>query len=200
MKRLLVQLLFTPLPLTAVIMLVVKFGALRAAPPELANLTVCALPCWNQIIPGMTSMEEAHHLLIGAGYQVRRGPSFRSVETVYNAVGSLEPCEIWLTRQANTVEILWLRYCSEVRLGSIMALIGTPEGILTGSSSGQYLLYAGTRVNVQTDYWAWSDADSPIRSIVISPEPRATSNNIYPWHGFVLRWRYCQLESAPDCD
>jgi hypothetical protein len=185
------------------------FGALgwgqvvAQAPLPLANLDACTLPCWNDIYPYQTELEQADALLQNAGYNTRRD-YFRHNFVAYS--GSSRACAVRLSYVGTRVSIIWLSECYNVRLGDLMAIMGAPEAILPSATT---LSFRNEQVTVtvwgdQCDQWFEPFAE--VKTIYLDLPERwiyrteMIRQEFFPWRGFMNRRHYQQREpSMPKC-
>lgn len=179
-------------------------GGLQTPNPSLdgfdAGCNEAARPCWQGIVPGVTTISAAREIVEALGYE----PDNTSIELsdrvfVYRSAALSPGCvDLYYVSGMGLLESVVLR-CMSLRVGDIVQHFGMPAqrwGILDGLEALHYphrfevsFNYARSRLN------AYRQVDSLY--------VRASQNNLFnpplavKWHGFVPVWRYCQLEA--DC-
>jgi hypothetical protein len=141
-------------------------------------------------VPGVTDAEAAKEALHRVGVSIlRMGVSYPSFTYFYSVRDKLPGlCSVSLRISNGIVTALGLVYCEEttMQIGEAAALLGLPHRV--SSRPPHYVGYGFMTFN---PYSWWSLHDSLGRIGLSAPlEPRS----LYAWHGFVRKWRYCQLE------
>jgi hypothetical protein len=166
-------------------------------------------PCWNGIVPGVTSVDNARDRLTTLGYQP--GSFNDSLRFYYFYSRRLQPgcVKVGYGRDSDIVSYLRLYCMDEMSIGLFASVGGVPQVVTyrrsTTSGDTEYLAYApdhplnGVMLVVGL---GWRSVNSSIASIdLFAPgifrQSAATPGN---WHGFIPMWRYCRLEPAyPRC-
>ena len=163
-------------------------GTLQQPHATLAEFDGCSLPCWQGIIPGVTSSYDANNILIQNGYRVR-DDKFQPYIIMYRAPGGRLLCEISMFYRDELVDLVEMKSCGDMYLGDLMTVLGSPQGIFFGRGRG-VLSYAEDSVRIAS--FNWTTPFSRVSSVTIYRQDNQA--RIWPWHGFVPRWRYCELE------
>lgn len=215
MSRLLLKpILVMTLTFTAFSLAARALGSAQPPNPALAGFTVgCEgkpQPCWHGIVPGVTTLFDTKLILENNGYDY--GPYSSSNTGVSGITARLRPnrtCKAWFIYDGNDVLMNFsIQYCSGLRFGELMSFLGTPQ--LTHDCSFVDQNNVGNRPlqivyeNLLTinPYQEIAHNDVPglspgwIVSQITSNMPRKYSKPLQPWSGFVLSWRFRQLEEA----
>jgi hypothetical protein len=189
MRLSLLSLLLTTL-FAGLALLAASIGTLQQPHATLSEFEGCSLPCWQGIVPGVTDRYEASSILMQNGYRVR-DDKFQPYIIIYRAPGGRLLCEISMFYREELVDLVEMKSCGDMYLGDLMTVLGSPEGIFFGRNRG-VLSYAGDSVRVTS--FSWTTPFSLVSSVIIYRQDNQA--HIWPWHGFLPRWRYCQLESV----
>jgi hypothetical protein len=166
-------------------------GRTRPDNPVLAGFstgcTADAGLCWNGIVPGVTTPEEAYRLLREVGVRSGLGslPQRARIFSHYlTSPGLPFLCALEIQVRNRIVVAIGLQYCPEVKLkvGEVAAVLGFPDRMFTRPRSLTY----GVRAE---QHYAWWSVFDPVGSVHL-----AAPSNMRRWRGFVPPWRYCQLE------
>jgi hypothetical protein len=183
----------------------VQVGASIGAPPStLAGLDDCVLPCWRNIIPRTTPLETAEAILLDAGYQQMQS-SERYDVIVYSPPQETQACNVGIYYNRVTVVTVTLSRCQGLRLGDLLAILGSPEGILR---NGRALTFRAGTVIASTMQQTCEDWFSPHQEVFAiylnnpGPQPRrriidytpALARSAFAWHGFASRTYYQSVE------
>jgi hypothetical protein len=136
-------------------------------------------PCWFGIMPGVTTVNEAKLLL-----------------------SQFSPNELDCTRFWQSEMIVYqIRLCSPTRIGDLDYYFGNIHKLFldpTFEVTFPSLLFQDGNIQALPRYdvykyheYRYSPFD-PYFFILVNSVPPAIQ--IYNWHGFVPKWRYCQLE------
>jgi hypothetical protein len=189
----------------------IAFGKAQPPHPALAGFGVCdGRPCWNGIVPGVTTMEQANQLITAAGYtDPPEFDDFVRRETVswnFFAPANSRLCNVSLWYRSidlttvdptSVVSAVSLTACDDLTLGELMTEIGDPNGvrqITMGIPEGPILLLNGVNV-VIGNWWRVNSTNYAIRL------NGSSSLGGSPWVGFVNPALYCYLTdySLPLC-
>lgn len=171
-------------------------GARQAAHDALngfgTNCPQQAQPCWNGLVPGVTSYDEARAAL----------PRLGQVRSAYNSLNEsyalyLQPlhdptiCTVIVELHREVVSSVQLQPCpaANLQLGDLSALLDLTE--TTNSVATLDLVF--DRIRIKTRWWQTPRAR--ISHITLAARPQPDEKRL-PWHGFVRLWRYCQLEPS----
>jgi hypothetical protein len=173
----------------------------RVQPPKAALMgfmTGCedkTQPCWYGIVPGVTGVQEVLQIMAGTGEpDVARSIFSRDYTLLFTLPDSSVYCRLSLDFVADIVNQGQITPCP-----SVTVYIGDVAGAL--ENAGQFvslppnkLVYGGFSVNVV----GWPEPFTPIHYMrLLSPD---TPIQHFPWFGFMMRGRYCQLvPSYPVC-
>ncbi|MEO8612114.1 MAG: hypothetical protein ABI690_29725 [Chloroflexota bacterium] len=176
-------------------------GAQRPPHPALVGFVPCmgeARPCWNGIIPGVTSINEMHQIMAFAGPGVALFDDLTESYSVYFILPQPSPvCVAMFQFDQHVVGRIQLQICrtANVRVGDLTTTFGMPQQLVV--IPPQDLVYNHLAVNSKALNF---QPYSPI-SFMNVLELTQISQPFYKWHGFVPLWRYCQLEpNYPLCD
>ncbi|NWF69629.1 MAG: hypothetical protein HXY40_11140 [Chloroflexi bacterium] len=181
---------------------VIAFGGARPLHPGLRGfVSGCERlpqPCWYGIQPGRTTLDEVPALLTAQGFAV-------SPLAAANLSGSVVDITRWIIIEATCREIVleWdttgvirgitFGACYGLPMGELDALFGSPIEIAYFSSTIQ-VAYPGGQMAV--------GALLPRHSPYVTAGGMVLGEGSYRpvtaggWHGYVLFWRYCQLEPS----
>lgn len=188
----------------------IAFGKAQPPHPALAGFGVCdGIPCWNGIVPGVTTMEQANQLIAAAGYT--SPPEYlgfiRHYDEAwfYTAPENSQLCNlaVWYynnsyvfepfirSNESSLVDKLSFTKCGNLTFGEFMTEMGEPNGLLymvdgTGTPEGLVLVYEGFWVR-PLGWWHVYDTDFEIRL------NGGSSMYEMPWVGLVRRSLYCYL-------
>jgi hypothetical protein len=170
-------------------------GTLRPRHPALEEFAIdCenqSEPCWNGIVPGMTTVNQASQM----------------IHWELKAINSLPPesrwdfelpdapaiCRIVIEAIGDTIAWIRIQYCpdSSVRIGDVFAELGLPARIL---GANRELGYGGAQTN---NFGWWSPFD---QATAIGLMPSGINPDPVNWYGFIPKWRYCQVVAdTPGC-
>ncbi len=173
-------------------------GSAQPAHPALRGFTEnCAgeMPsCWYGIVPGLTTASEALTLMTRAGAvqvfpnQLNPAYLYFSMPAPYSAC-----IAAFQTKTEMVVEgRILVCFTADMRLGDVLALWGWQGDMV--STPPHDLTYDLVSINAD----GWPAPFTRISNINLLAD--AHSGPRFRWHGFVPRWRYCQLEpSYPRC-
>jgi hypothetical protein len=173
-------------------LITLAWGRAQAAHPAMAGLAVCDLICWKDIEPGVTTRDQAQRLLVAAGYPnlLIDHPSYKMFFLTTN---SPYICRMALGFKQGTVVSLLLEYCenARVQIGDIASILGIPERVIYARfrEKAYELIYASGVPLSTMDRWSLFNR---VRRLNI--QTVGDNSAVFAWHGFVPRWRYCQLE------
>lgn len=200
MLRLLSFTLIFPSLFAALALSAIYVGNTMGAPPALAGLDDCALPCWRGITPRGTLLELADGVLTSAGYE-RAQSSERYRVVVYRPTAETPACNVGMSYSSGTVITITLSLCKDVRLGDLLAILDAPEGIIR---NGRALTFRGGTIIVSQLVQTCGDWFSPLNQVFAiylnNPGPpvrRAVTDynptlarSAFVWRGFATRARY----------
>jgi hypothetical protein len=157
-------------------------------------------PCWNGIVPGLTTLDETRRIMAYAGTGVTLFNDLTESYTVYFIPPQPSAiCVILFQMNQLVVGRIQLQICKEanVQVGDLTAVLGLPERMVLVSPPN--LGYGQVAINI-LNWRAQFTPDSQV-SFINLLQPYSPNRTFYGWHGFVRAWRYCQLEPAyPLCD
>jgi hypothetical protein len=181
---------------TALNVLAGLLGTLRPPHPALAGFTACpdeSQPCWNGIIPGVTTIEQSRQIMAFAGPGVTLFDDLTEIYTLYYILPQPSPiCVVHFVIDRTVVGRIQLQICrdSALKVGDLTNTLGLPQNLVIVAP--QNLVYAHVTVNTK-GFDTPFRPDSPI-SFVNVLQPAQIKQQLFAWHGFIPRWRYCQLE------
>jgi hypothetical protein len=150
-------------------------------------------PCWNGIVPGMTTVDEMRQIMAYAGAGVTLSEELTDSSLLYFIPPPPSPICMALFELSETlVERVQLLVCKEadVKIGDLTGALGLPQHLFVVPP--QNLVYGYITVNAE----GWRKPVSPtsqVSYINLLQAPHITQR-LFAWHGFVPTWRYCQLE------
>ncbi len=171
-------------------------GARQPANPALDGFdTGCAgelQPCWNGLVPGVSTYDDALAAL----------PRLGEVRSAYNSLNEsyalyLQPrhdpaiCSVIVELHREVISTVQLQPCpaADLQLGDLSALLD-----LTGTANRVATLdLVFDRVRIKTRWWQTPRAR--VSNITLAARPQPDERRL-PWHGFVRLWRYCELEPS----
>lgn len=171
-------------------------GTLRPPHPALAGFMACtdeSQPCWNGIIPGVTTIEQTRQIMAFAGPGVTLFDDLTESYTLYFILPQPSPiCVALFQMDQQVVGRVQLQVCrdADVQVGDLTGTLGLPQELVM--IPPQNLVYGHIAVNAE----GWRTPFQPDSQISFMNvlRPNQISQNLYRWHGFVPLWRYCQLE------
>lgn len=184
----------------------------QALPPFLIGFDVgCQMlddPCWQGIVPGVTTLEETRQQLEEAGYQA--GIENASLRYYYFYSKKLKPGCVKVGYAEGRTVLSYLRlYCMEgVRVGDVSSSLGIPQSVVYRYSiygDAEFLTYntsgrlSGLTIVVGA---GWASPFNTISSLELFEVDRFDRlvTEASPWMGFLPMWRFCQLRpSYPRC-
>ena len=209
MRGLLLLAVLLSAALTVIGVGVVQLGSGQALPPIVNELDACGLPCWWNITPRSTELNEALDILIAQGYhEFMHDTRYRFI--VYDPA-DLTNCRVNMNYSGRTVTLLALTLCPGVTLGDVIAFLGEPEGILT---SGTALAFRGGHVIVNarmTICDPWFAPELPVQSLyflnagaaqrrVMATFTLSDAAQAFAWRGFASEAYYQRVEAGfPAC-
>lgn len=177
------------------------------------SISDCRLPCWNDIKPGFTTVEDAKAIL-----ENTKGIGKENVKTLYESVEihfsvSLDsPGVDQETRgdvfsDGRTVRELWLVNNLGISLGDLSDEIGEPDYVIslpfTGGGNTIIIIYANSGVSIQLSYETETiDSKSEIITLMLFDpadyyrlvsegkfsqggyNAEETQEIMYPWKGY----------------
>lgn len=180
--------------LTGLILIFVGWGVVFAKTlPPLANLDACALPCWNGITPGITSLREARALLLDQGYAIYDRSMFRG-RIEYRPPAGSNWCSAVLGSFDDTiVGYLHLIKCGDSRMGDIAGLLNRAEGTTSGYLLGWGPTYRQRSVTLLAFGRSNLSPHSQDFFVLLTAPSDAT---LFPWFGFMSWQQYCLREPS----
>jgi len=156
-------------------------------------------PCWYGIVPGVTTVDEAQHLLSARDYQFEPRLGRSALEMVYQhrQINRCTISLIWIY-SSSIVDVLSIQYCKDLQLGDILAILGTPESVLLPEhSSSSICLYFESKRIILTSASGWllqNHVDGI--NLVDSNTSFCTynSSDLLPWYEFVSPGRFGEIE------
>jgi hypothetical protein len=150
-------------------------------------------PCWYGIVPGQTDLPIAEQTVIQQGYQIGQNQSDRSIEFIGNEVNDFRRIILW--RLEGHVEAVSLLYPTYMQLGDAIAVLGVSFGISSifhAETIG--LAYPDETFSITLDWNTISLHERETIAFLLTAPYVNSPPPLRPWHGFVPKWRYCQLE------
>jgi hypothetical protein len=156
---------------------------------EQIGLADCGAPCWEGIIPGQTTTEQAVTRLRERGLIQQRPVIFQRGRTslIMPLDGEDNQCQAVVTLVGGRVTQAGVIYCfsGPVQVGDVMLAFGLPDTI---HISSQYLAVIGTAAIRTLDGWRSPFSTVLEVTIVIPPDdPPGVA-----WRGFAPLWKLCQ--------
>ena len=145
-------------------------------------------PCWYGVIPGITTEQETYQLMAFAGTpRLANLLSGQGFSIIFRFPDPSPYCNAVFFVRDVTVYRAEFSLCRDrdIRVGDLAALLD--PGHIEISMPPNELVYDGVSMNIEE----WPNLYRHVTYLTLlaptSDYPR------YPWHGFVSRWRYCQL-------
>jgi hypothetical protein len=152
-------------------------------------------PCWFGIMPGVTTVEKAQYRLLMLGYHY-------AIDNWYAAPEGSNMCNVHLTFDKDIpakpyIYSLEMNECVTMVLGDLMLGLGGVKGVLIGAGGGLFLKMRDT-ILIQTNAFdpGWKSPFIKFGSINILNEDPNSPEVYFKWHGFIPKWRYCQIEAV----
>lgn len=154
-------------------------------------------PCWRGIIPGMTDVKDATAILEGLRYtRTQRGYELSDRVLPYRSQDeSLRCIDLYFGYRIIGISTVVL-HCMNLRVGDVMTVLGTPQARVSYGTLGEAWLY--DRVVVRLGAGWQRQPMAMIDHIRLLMDNAGYIRAAAPWHGFLPRWRYCQLEPEYD--
>ncbi len=139
-------------------LIVLAFLLASCAPaPELRDSTLlqdeslidrsgdCEAPCWRGIVPGETPWRDALTLVEDdatlTNLQLEQVPDSAAIVAAFQGAGSEQPCCQLLTREGNTVDVIFLRIAPNISVRDVIEAWGEPQYALGSPfSDGQAIM------------------------------------------------------------
>ncbi|MBL8164565.1 MAG: hypothetical protein JNJ61_21425 [Anaerolineae bacterium] len=178
------------------------FGALAVGAADAANPALLGFrqgcedqpqPCWYGIIPGVTDVNHATAILEGMLYTRSQGGYELSDRVIpYRSQEESPRCtDIYFGYRIIGVRTVVL-YCMALRIGDVMTMLGPPHARISYGPLGEAWLYDRVVVRLAA---GWQQQPSAmVDHIRLLLDNAGYVKTAAPWHGFLPRWRYCQLE------
>jgi hypothetical protein len=205
-------LLVTPILLLvffSLAMLAKVLGAQQPINPALAGfIEGCEdkpQPCWYGMMPGIT-VEEGWDILDAQNY-LFVDPSKEGFADAGNPYYQSKWCNIYFQPSFpadETINLIEISHCKGIRLGDVMAILGSPEALVLEYTNIAFQ-YVDGGILVSTTPANTVDLNlgpptKEIYSITFLYNPDYIRTETFPWHGFTRRWGYCSMEPAgPYC-
>ncbi|MBN8593266.1 MAG: hypothetical protein J0M33_16030 [Anaerolineae bacterium] len=173
--------------LTLLLMLPARSDAGRL---ERLGLTRCDnTPCWESLIPGLTTTEDAVALLLERGFIQQRPVIFRRGRTslIMPLAGENNLCQAVVTLVSGQVTQAGVNYCfsRQVRVGDVLLAFGFPDQMRITS---EYLVIFDQAAIRTRDRWLNPFSRVQELSLVVPPDdPQPVA-----WKGFAPLWKQCQ--------
>lgn len=143
----------------------------------------CALPCWNGITPGITTRTELVERLTALAYRPLAANPEGSQSLDY-VPPDLTRCRVQAVLQDEVVIRIRLQACPPTRIGDLIRLAGSPDGVIADRFA---LVYQGGEVLVYANRIICERRFTP-ETFIGMIELRtldAPLSAIYPWRGFI---------------
>jgi hypothetical protein len=159
-----------------------------------------AIPCWNGIVPGVTSFQEAADLLRLRGYQVQLDQRFYLDRLdLYGYSPDSGGCDLitfasFPSIGNPTIKSFMLVDCPSFSVGDVLLHLGEPTQIGMCATADVPVYSYDRRLNIFPDphvQQRWLSPHQTIKRIALVHR----FDEVPPtgWYGFVPRWRYAQL-------
>lgn len=162
-------------------------------------------PCWQGIVPGVTTVDELRPPLSDIILRVTATDTVAAntipIPVTYHFMHSEVPslCPASIEVIGEVVFAIMLEFCEPVQLGDLALIAGMPTRVY--GSVGSFRMTPNPIAPIPRDlrdviygahhqrYSLWSPHDR-LSTVYL----RSTQDVSERWHGFVPAWRYCQLE------
>jgi hypothetical protein len=103
---------------------------------------------------------------------------------------------IKLWHSNNAIDALAVLYPTSMRLGDAIAVIGSPSGVSSFSEAENLLSLAYPDRSLRMTIIRSNPSlyEQAIAGFMLTTPEFISPPLLTPWHGFVPKWRYCQLE------
>jgi hypothetical protein len=176
----------------ALILLMSMFGSTQPIHPALGGFVEgcegVPQPCWNGIVPGITSVKEIKIILLSLKYS----PARFNNDSFW---GAGDVCNILISSDSRFREAIRLTFCRT------LPTIGDVMSIITLQPSSATINYCSREFIISHDRWQLNANGSTVNGSahdlwLFAPpdEPRLSR-----WRGFALRWFYEQNLTPRDC-
>ncbi len=151
-------------------------------------------PCWFGVMPGVTTIDELYQLLNFIKVPRTRNILSQGFALVFTLPQPWPYCHAIFNIRDNVVVRGEISLCRQpiIRVGDLAALTAdSPPGI---SLPPEELIYGALALNVK----GWVELTNHVTYItLLAPDAQYPH---YPWHGYVLKERYCQfVHNYPSC-
>lgn len=172
-------------------------GAARPPIAALEGFEGCAFPCWYGIALDRAYDDYEQRLLpalAAVGYEeqsVQNDDGGYTVTYVYSAIGR---CDVEIDVQWHMEAVfITLTHCPDVRLGDLMAVIGSPSMI---AADGTEMRFDSGGVSVRAGLQSgdWVSWFTPVTQIQMATDGAAPFFCAYTWVGMQPRWLYYQMQ------
>jgi hypothetical protein len=183
--------------------LALSVGGLKPAHAALDGFVeTCAdkpQPCWNGIVPGVTTIDETRRIMAYAGSGVTLFNDLTEEYMLYFILTPPSPiCVAQFLLDREVIARVQLQVCREadMTIGDLTGTFGLPRQVVM--IPPQNLVYGEIAVN--TEGWLMPLLPYSQISFINLLRPSSVRQRFFDWHGFVPAWRYCQLEpDYPSC-
>lgn len=157
---------------------------------ERLGLVACdGLPCWQTLIPGLTTTDEAVTVLLGRGFIQQRPVIFQRGRTslIMPLDGKNNLCQAVVTLLGGQVTQAGVNYCSSrtVQVGDVLLAFDFPDQMQITS---EYLVIFDQAAIRTRDRWLSPFSRVQELSLVVPPDtPQPVA-----WQGFTPLWKQCQ--------
>jgi hypothetical protein len=152
-----------------------------------------AQACWHGIIPGVTDVKRAVAILEGLRYsRIQGGYELSDRVLPYRSEAEMPHCaDVYFGYRIIGVKTVVL-YCMTLTVGDVMNVLGPPHERISYGPLGEAWLY--DRVVLRLNAGWQQQPSASIDHIRLLLDNAGYVKTAAPWHGFLPRWRYCQLE------
>ena len=151
-------------------------------------------PCWFGIVPGIADLSFSEHTIIQQGYHRIEGNSDYSVGFTGDQNNDFDKVILW--HSSGVVDAVSLLSPTNMKLGDAIALLGKPSGVISFLDAKNFvgLTYPDQNFSMAIVRSNASLFEKAITGFFLATPAFNSPSLLTSWHGFVPKWRYCQLE------
>lgn len=168
------------------------FGSSQPFNPTMGEFSDgCAeQPCWQGVVPGETTLDEAKKLLLIKGYIVLSVTSAQLAVRKPN-----EACQQTLTLAGAIIGQINLTFCQPLRLGDFMGQNRHPDTVMLDPLSIWYQGQMQLLFVPQFASWDTLSYFTPLREVILFPADSPLPYQRAAWLDLLTQRKYCQLKS-----
>lgn len=139
-------------------------------------------------------MGVSEQTIIQQGFKRIDSRSENSIEFTGELNNNFAMIKLW--HSSNVIDAVAVLHPTTMRLGDAIAVIGRPSGVSSFSEAENLisLAYPDKSLSMTIIRSNPSLFDQAITGFMLTKPAFISPPLLTPWHGFVPKWRYCQLE------